>query len=485
MPRRQPARHLPRFNSRRDFLFKAGTGFGALALATLLDQDGLLPASQQTVGGENVLALAPRPGHHPARARSIIFLFMEGGPSHLDTFDWKPELNRRHGQRLPSSVAPVLTPMGVGGNNLLGTRRAFRRYGQSGIEVSDWLPHTARCMDDICVVKSCWADGLNHVGSVLQMNTGSILAGRPSLGTWVTYGLGSVNQDLPGFVVMQDNPAEVAGGTRNWGTGFMPSSFQGTAFRGGPNPILHLAPPPMVDDRHQRAKLDLLNALNEEHRAQRPGDSELTARIASYELAYRMQSAAPEVVDLARESQQTRDAYGLNRPECADFGRCCLLARRLVERGVRMVQIYCGAGSQWDAHGDLEGNHTRLCLRSDQPAAALVRDLKQRGLLDSTLVVWGGEFGRTPMTEGTNGRDHNPFGFTMWFAGGGVRGGSVVGATDDFGLHAVENRCHVNDIHATMLHLLGLDHRRLTFLHNGRDERLTENGGRVVQEMLA
>jgi hypothetical protein len=480
---RQPSRHVPLFGSRRDFLVRAGGGFGALALAYLLHQDGILSGADEERTPAN--PLAPRAGHHAARARAVIFLFMEGGPSHLDTFDPKPELVRRNGQALPASVGPVLTPMGVGGNALLASRRTFRRHGQSGLEVSDWLPHLAGCADDLCVLRSCWADGLNHVGSVCQMNTGSILAGRPSLGSWVTYGLGSVNQNLPGFVVMQDNPGEVAGGARNWGTGFMPSTYQGTHFRAGNNPILHLAPPPEVSAQQQDNKLDLLKSLNEEHRSARPGDHDLAARMASYELAYRMQAAAPEAVDFSQESERTREEYGFNRPECAEFARRCLLARRLVERGVRMVQVYCGAGSQWDAHSDLEGNHTRLCLRSDQPSAALIRDLKRRGLLDSTLVIWGGEFGRTPMTEGANGRDHNPYGFSMVLAGGGIKGGTVVGSTDEFGLRATENRAHVNDFHATILHLMGLNHQRLTFLHNGRDERLTENGGRVIREVLA
>jgi hypothetical protein len=477
---RKPS-HIPLFPSRRDFLLKAGGGFGALALAYLLHRDGLLATDER----DPAHPLAPRPPHHRTRAKSVIFLFMEGGPSHLDTFDPKPELTRRHGTPLPASFGPVLTPMGIGGNNLLASRRTFRKFGQSGLEVSDWLPHMATVADDLCVVRSCWCDGLNHVGSVCQMNTGSILAGRPSLGSWVTYGLGSVNQNLPGFVVMQDNPGEVAGGARNWSTGFMPTTYQGTFFRPGDNPILHLAPPREVGPGQQRAKMDLLNALNEEHRASRPGDNDLTARMASYELAYRMQSAAPEAVDLSQESERTREEYGFNRPECAEFARRCLLARRLVERGVRMVQIYCGAGSQWDAHSNLEDNHTRLCGRCDQPSAALIRDLKRRGLLDSTLVIWGGEFGRTPMTEGTNGRDHNPYGFTMCLAGGGVKAGSIVGSTDEFGLRATENPIHVHDFHATVLHLMGLGHLRLTYSHNGRDERLTENGGRVVREVLA
>jgi uncharacterized protein (DUF1501 family) len=264
----------------------------------------------------------------------------------------------------------------------------------------------------------------------------------------------------------------------------MPATYQGTQFRGGPNPILHLNPPPEIDRRQQRNKLDLIAALNERHRQARPDDGDLAARIAAYELAFRMQATAPEAIDLSKETDRTREAYGLNRPECAEFGHRCLLARRLVERGVRFVQVYCGGGNQWDAHSDLEGNHKKMCARCDQPTAALLKDLKQRGLLDSTLVIWGGEFGRTPMTEGTNGRDHNPYGFTMWLAGGGVPGGRIIGRTDDLGLRAVENKVHVHDLHATILHLLGFNHRNLTFAHNGRDERLTDNGGRLVKELV-
>ncbi len=472
-----PAAHVPRLTSRREFLFKAGGGFGALALASLLRRDGLLAADVSS-------PLTPRQAQFAVKAKAVIFLFMEGGPSHLDTFDPKPELTRLHGQKLPASFGNVLTPMGVGGNTLLASKRAFRKYGQCGLDVSDWLPHIATCADDLCVVRSCWADGLNHVGSVCQMNTGSLLAGRPSLGSWVVYGLGSENQSLPGFVVMSD-AGEPAGGARNWGTGYMPATYQGTQFCGGPNPILHLNPPPEVAEARQRGKLDLIAALNERHRLGRAEETELAARINAYELAFRMQAHAPEAVDLSQESERTKEEYGLNRKECADFAHRCLLARRLVERGVRFVQVYCGGGSQWDAHSDLEGNHTRMCGRCDRPTAALLRDLKRRGLLDETLVIWGGEFGRTPMSEGTNGRDHNPYGFTMWFAGGGVKAGHVLGTTDELGLRAVEHRTHVHDLHATILHLLGFDHKQLTFLHNGREERLTENAGRVVKEVLA
>jgi hypothetical protein len=469
--------HVPRLSSRREFLLKAGAGFGSLALSCLLQRDGLLSAAAT----EN--PLAPKLPPLNAKAKAVIFLFMEGGPSHLDTFDPKSELTRHNGEKLPSSYGPVVTTMGVSDNSLMASKRKFEKYGQSGIAVADWLPNIGSCVDDLAVIRSCWADGLNHVGSVCQMNTGNILAGRPSLGSWVLYGLGSENQDLPGFVVMSD-AADPLGGARNWGTAFMPSTYQGTMLRNGPNPILHLNPPAEIDAAQQRGKLDLIHSLNERHRRGREEESDLSARIASYELAFRMQSKAPEAVDLSKETERTRDAYGLNRKECAEFAHRCLLARRLVERGVRFVQIYCGGGSQWDAHSDLEGNHGKLCARCDQPTAALLKDLKQRGLLDSTLVIWGGEFGRTPMSEGSNGRDHNPYGFSMWMAGGGVKGGQVYGSTDDLGLRAVEDKVHIHDLHATILHLLGFDHRKLTYPHNGRDERLTENGGVVVDKLL-
>jgi hypothetical protein len=471
---RQP--HYPHFASRRDFLLRAGGGFGALALLSFLRRDA--------TGAPHSDSDASRQPHFPARARNVIFLFMEGGPSHIDTFDRKPELTRLNGQKLPTSFGKVLTPMGTGGNTLMADKRKWTRHGQSGLEVSDWMPHLATCADDLAVLRSCWADGLNHVGSVCQMNTGSILAGRPSLGAWALYGLGTENSNMPGFVVMSD-AGEPVGGARNWGTAFMPATYQGTFFRSGSGPILNLTPPAEVDRQQQRDKLDLIGALNERHRAARADDTDLAARINAYELAFRMQSAAPEAVDLSSETERTKEEYGLNRKECAEFGHRCLLARRLVERGVRFVQVYCGGGSQWDAHSDLEGNHTKMCARCDRPAAALLRDLKRRGLLDETLVIWGGEFGRTPMNEGGTGRDHNPYGFTMWFAGGGVKGGQVIGATDELGLRAVETQTHVHDIHATILHLLGFNHKKLTFFHNGREERLTENAGNVVRELLA
>ena len=452
--------------SRRRFLQSAGLGLGSLALA----------AELQAADGTGMT-------HHPAKAKAVIFLFMEGGPSHVDLFDPKPELTKHHGKKLPASFGRVVTPMGTGGNTLLASKRKFTKPGKSDVEVSDWLPHLAGVADELCVMRACWADGLNHVGSVCQMNTGSVLAGRASLGSWALYGLGSENKNLPGFVVLSDT-GEVLGGARNWGTGFMPATHQGTLFRPGPSPILNLAKPAGVTADQQKEKLELITKLNGIHGRERPGDSELNARQSAYELAFRMQATAPDVIDFTKEDAKTKEAYGLDRKETAEFGHRCLLARRLVERGVRFVQIYCGAGSQWDAHGDIEGNHTKMCLRADQPSAALIRDLKQRGMLDDTLVIWGGEFGRTPMSEGSTGRDHNPFGFTTVLAGGGSKPGTVYGKTDDFGLRGVEGKMHVHDLHATILHLMGLDHEKLTYRYLGRDERLTITEGLVAQEVL-
>ena len=466
--------------TRRDFLTRAGLGFGGLALSAMMADE----AKADSPEIDPLHPLAPRTPHFGAKAKSCIFLFMEGGPSHIDLFDPKPELARRAGQPLPSSFGKIFTPMGVGGNNLLASRRKFEQHGESGTWVSDWYPNVAEVVDDIALVRSCWADGVNHVGSVCQMNTGSILAGRPSLGAWVTYGLGTENQDLPAFVVMTDS-GDPYGGPRNWGNAWLPATFQGTPFRKDGAPILHLDPPGSVSEAQQKAKLGLIADLDRLHAQSRADDSRLAARIASYELAYRMQAKAPEAVDLGQETDETKTLYGLDDPRCKEFGAMCLRARRLVERGVRFVQLYCGSGSQWDAHKDIEGNHSKLCARSDRPVAALIKDLKRRGLLDDTLVLWGGEFGRTPMSEGTDGRDHNPYGFSMFMAGGGVKPGITVGTTDEFGLKAVEDKVHVHDLHATMLHLLGLDHKRLTFLRDGRDERLTVNGGKVIHKILA
>ena len=468
-----PPPHHELTNSRRDFLLRSGAGFGGLALGALM--------ASESGAAESMVA---RSGHNRTPARSVIFLFMDGGPSHIDTFDPKPEVNRLAGKSLPESIERVITPMGVSENPLLPTRRRWQRYGESGLPVSDWYPNVGRHADKLCVIRSCRADGLNHVGSVCQMNTGSILAGRPSLGAWVAYGLGSASRNLPGFVVLLDNDREPPGGTRVWGTGFMPATFQGTRFRQDGTPILHLAPPKSIGPRRQRGKLDFLSRLNRRHLAARRGDDELEARIAAYELAFRMQSHAPEAVDIAQETAATRSLYGLDDKTTAPFGRNCLMARRLVERGVRFIQLYSGSGSKWDAHSKIEQNHTARCRETDVPVAGLLADLEQRGLLDETLVIWGGEFGRTPMSEKGDGRDHNPYGFTVWLAGGGVRGGLAYGATDEFGYAAVENKVHVHDLHATILHLLGLNHEELTYPHLGRNFRLTDVAGSVVTDIL-
>jgi hypothetical protein len=464
---------------RRSFLRNAGCGFGAVALAAMLREESLL-------ADEKLLdPLAPKKPHFEPKVKRVIFLFMSGGPSHVDTFDPRPELTRLHGQALPASFGPVKTRRGVDKNKLLASQRTFKKHGKSGIEVSDWFPHIAGCIDDICLLRGCYGDSVTHPESVYLMNTGSILMGRPSLGAWVSYGLGSENRNMPAFVVLPDPGGWPKGGSPAWGGGYLPAAYQGTVVKGGQSPIEHLANPSGVSAEQQRRTLDFIAEGNKEHLAARGEDSELSARISAYELAYRMQSHAPEVVDLSKETVETKALYGLDRKETAEFGTRCLLARRMVERGVRFVQLYCGDTLGWDAHSDLERNHGMLCLQSDKPIAGLLNDLKRRGLWKDTLVVWGGEFGRTPMTEGTNGRDHNPHGFSMWLAGGGVKPGQALGSTDAIGLRAAEGKMHVHDVQATILHLLGLNHKRLTFRHNGRNERLTDNGGEVIDAALA
>ena len=466
-------------NTRREFFSRAGSGLAGIALAGMLQQDALFGSAVHAAD-----PLAPRKPHHEPKAKSVIWLFMEGGPSHIDLFDPKPKLNEMHGQPMPESFGRPMTAMGTAGNSLMGSRRIFKQHGQSGLWVSDWYPHIAEHADELAILRSCQADGLNHVGSVCQMNTGDILAGRPSMGAWVTYGLGSANRNLPTFVTLLDDK-EPIGGAKNWSSGFLPASFQGTQFRQGDTPILHLKPAQEISDERQRGKLAFLKSLNERWGADKQEDSELDARIRSYELAYNMQSSGPEAVDLTKESDETKKLYGMDAPETQAFGHNCLLARRLVERGVRFVELYCGSGSGWDAHGNLETNHSKWCKASDKPIAGLLTDLKARGMLNDTLVVWGGEFGRTPFNEKGVGRDHNPWGFTIWMAGAGVKGGQTIGTTDEIGLRAVERPYHVHDIHASILHLLGLDHVRLTYMHNGRAERPTIVSGKVIQELLA
>jgi hypothetical protein len=462
---------------RRQFLREAG-GFGAIAAAWMLEHDRARAAAPAVIS-------TSRPPHFAPKATRVIYLFMHGGPSHLETFDPKPDLQRLAGQPLPASFGHVSTRRQVAANPLLATRRRFSRAGRSGLPISDFLPYLAECADELAVIRSCKADSVNHPQAVYQMNTGSILMGKPSLGSWVAYGLGTENQNLPAFVVLSDPGGGIKGGPPAYGAGFLPASHQGTVMRSGPRPILDLAPPERMSPTAQRRTLDLIGRLNARHLEARGDDSELSARIQAYELAYRMQSAAPEAVDLSTETEETRRLYGLDRPETAEFGTRCLLARRLVERGVRFVQLYSGDVNGWDAHDDVEANHSRMCARTDQPVAGLLKDLRRRGLLDETLVIWGGEFGRMPMSESGRGRDHNPHGFTTWLAGAGVKGGTIHGATDAVGLRAEVDPVHVHDLHATILHLLGLDHTRLTFPHNGRDDRLTDVAGTVVRAILS
>ncbi|NNJ25145.1 DUF1501 domain-containing protein [Alienimonas chondri] len=464
--------HIAVPQTRREFLARSGAGFGATALSGLM--------ADAAVASE----VRPAGLHHVPRAKSVIFLFMEGGPSHMDTFDPKPELSRLAGQPLPESFGKVALAMGEAHAPLMASQRKWKQHGEAGTWVSDWLPHTATCVDDIAVLRSCHTDGVNHSAGVCQMNTCSPLGGRPSLGSWVSYGLGTENKDLPAFVVMQDGGSSVVNGPRNWSAGFMPAVHQGVRLKEVGEPVPNLSTPESVGAARQSGKLDLLGKLNREFAAAHPEQTELDARIASYELAFRMQAEAPGAVDLSQETAETQALYGMDDKETASFGRLCLLSRRLAERGVRFIQLYHGPGSKWDAHSGIEANHSKLCKAMDKPVAGLLKDLKRRGLLEDTLVVWGGEFGRTPMSEQGNGRDHNPTGFTMWMAGGGVKGGQTLGATDELGLRAVEDRLHVHDLHASILHLLGLDRLDLTYPYKGRPERPTINEGKFFEKLV-
>jgi hypothetical protein len=464
---------------RRDFLSYAGAGLGALALASLLDIGKSCHAGDSSIGA--------RQPHFKPRVRRVIWLFMHGGPSHVDLFDPKPELNKLAGKPLPDSFGMVMTRRKVAENPLLPPLKPLLPRGESGLEVSDFLPEIARHADELCVIRSLHGDSVNHPQSVYQMNTGSILMGHPSVGSWVSYGLGSENRDLPAFVVLPDPGGGVKGGPPAWGSGYLPATYQGVTMRSGEQPILHLRPQPQISLPQQRATFDLLLKLNREHLAERDNDDELSARIRAYELAFRMQAAAPELVDLREESAETLALYGVDRKETRDFGQRCLLARRMIERGVRFVQVYSGDTGGWDAHSDVLDNHTKLCRATDKPVAALLADLKRRGLWNDTLVIWGGEFGRMPMSEQGKGRDHNPWGYTVWLAGGGVKAGLAYGATDAVGLRAVEKPVHIRNFHATLLHLLGLDPKALSYYHNGLDERLIgpSDDVEVVEEILA
>ncbi len=469
--------------SRRRFLETAGQGFGALALSQMLAGE-----VARSAGVASVNPLGPPRTHFPARAKRCIFLFMVGGPSQIDLFDPKPVLNTLNGKRLPDSFGTIKSQFIENDPICLGSTRRWGRYGRCGMDMSDLVPHMHAHADTLALVRSCAVDSVIHAPAHYQMNSGRVFMGHPSLGSWVTYGLGSESENLPAFVAMAQPQGTPEGGAPCWSSGFLPASCQGTLFRPGLNPIVNLAPDdPSFDRPRQRRVLDYLQGLNQRHLP--AGDTELEARIASYELAFRMQAEAPEAVDISRETAETRALYGVDQPATAEFGTRCLITRRLIERGVRFVQLYSGGGPvawQWDAHDDVNANHERMCGATDRPVAALLTDLKRRGLLEDTLVIWGAEFGRTPVSQkGSRGRDHNATGFSMWFAGGGVRPGTIYGATDEIGLHAVQGRAHVNDIHATILHLMGLDHLRLTHLHSGRDERLTDVAGEVIQGILA
>jgi hypothetical protein len=485
-----PAEHI--FRPRRQFLWQMGAGFAGLALTSLLDADGFFGAKARTQSVANGSAenpLRPKSSHRPTRAKSCIFLFMFGGPSQLDLFDYKPELQKRDGQTIDNEFRRNTKTKAV----LQASRRTFRQHGRSGLWCSDAFPEISRHMDKLALVKSLYSDSFAHGSAVLQMNTGRILQGHPSLGAWLSYGLGTLNQNLPAYVVMLDPRGGPTTGAPNWSGGYMPAVHQGTVLRTTGEPILNLQPPSGTSREMQRREIDFINAVNASHQSMRPGWSELSARIASYELAFRLQAAAPEALDLSQEDPRTIEAYGLNEPKPAwhslalgpsSFGRQCLIARRLVERGVRFIQIYSGGGgaggqNTWDGHHGIEENLKLHCPEVDKPISALLTDLEQRGLMDETLVVWGGEFGRMPVSETFNtggkpgGRDHNPKGFTYWLAGAGVKAGTSYGETDELGEGAAVHRHHLRDLHATILHLMGLEHEKLTYFYGGLENKLT------------
>ncbi|MEM1069736.1 MAG: DUF1501 domain-containing protein [Planctomycetota bacterium] len=473
-----------REQTRRHFFSQCSVGLGATALSSLLSKE--CRGDSQGVGNP----LAPKPTHYPAKAKNVIFLFMAGGPSQLEMFENKPDLTKLNGKPIPDSFVEGKRFAFMNSShrsNLLAAKRSFEQHGESGAWVCDLLPWTAKIVDEISIVKTCKAELFNHAPAKLFMNTGSGQFGRPSMGSWVTYGIGSECDDLPGFVVLQSGPRGPRGGAVLWGSGFLPSTYQGVPLRNQGDPILNLSTPESISARQQRQLIDTVAQLNLK-RLVETGDEEISTRINAYEMAYRMQSSAPELMDIRDESQDTLDLYGIKDPQESTFARNCLLARRLVERGVRFVQLY---DTNWDHHGGptetLEKHFPQKCTDIDRPGAALVRDLKQRGMLEDTIVIWGGEFGRTPMGEVRQftGRNHHIDAFTMWLAGGGIKPGQVYGKTDEFGFGAVENPVHVHDLHATILHLLGLDHERLTYRFQGRDFRLTDVHGEVVKGLLA
>jgi hypothetical protein len=481
----------PTYRTRREFLRRAGNGAGLLALAGLLGADGLLGSAAGSESATNPNPLAPKIAHFPAKAKSVIWLFINGGPSHVDTWDYKPELIKRDGQQLKgfdNNTGFFADQVGP----LMKSPFEFKQHGQCGKWVSSLFPRMAEHVDKMAFLHSCWTDSNNHAPALLKINTGMARMGFPCVGSWLTYGLGSESQNLPAFVVMYDTLGRglPKGYAQNWGSGFLPGIYQGTALKHQGAPIEDLYRAADMTDGQQRAQLDLLARLNHRGLASHPGESDLAARIESFELAYRMQMAAPEALDVTKETLATQQLYGLDNPKCGHFAKQCIIARRMVERGVRFVQIYSGGEENqrsWDGHMDIVGNHGGFAAETDQPIAALLADLDARGLLDSTLVIWGGEFGRLPLAQKSAkpGRDHNPHAFTTWMAGGGVKGGVTHGSTDEIGLKAAESPVSVNDLHATILHLMGIDHKRLTYRYSGRDFRLTDVAGEVVRQIIA
>ncbi len=469
--------HVRFTRNRREFVRDGFCGFGALALASMLQRE--------QARGSNLNPLAPKPPHHDAKAKSVIFLFMAGGPSQVETFDPKPLLNELHGQPRPKEFGEAKYQFVTEDAKLLGTKRVFKKYGRSGIEVSDLFPYTAECIDDIAVLRSCHGDMVVHSAAQYELFTGRIVPGFPSMGSWTVFGLGSESESLPSYVVMPDPDGALEAGQPMYMHGFLPAVYQPTMFRSGTRPVLNLDLPQGVSLDQRRQTLDLIRKLSEQTLAE--DEDEFGARIKAYDLAFKMQMEAPEVLNLSNEPRETLDLYGIGVEPTNDYGRRCLLARRLVESGVRFVCVVSGGGPgnlQWDAHKDIEENHLRMASETDKPVAGLLKDLKRRGLLDETLVLWGGEFGRSPEAQGGVGRDHHNLGFSMWMAGGGVKGGQTVGATDAIGLRAIEKPYHFRDIHTTMLHQLGLNQDDLSYLHMGRKERLTQVHGRVISEIV-
>ncbi len=462
--------------TRREFFWETGAGFTGLALSGMLSNDGFLQGQAVAADGSKwVNPMAAKKPHFEPKAKAVVFLFMYGGPSHVDTFEYKPELYPLDGKTIPVKT------FGRGGHKnqgrVVGPKWQFKQYGECGKHVSDLFPHVGTCVDDMAFIHSMYAESPIHGSAMLMMNSGRLLSGHPCLGSWATYGLGSVNENLPGFVVMLDNSGGPISGAKNWSSGYMPAAYQGTVIKASGTPIQSLVPPEGMTRELQRDLLDRLRDKNQQHHASRVDNTELSARIASYELAFKMQQHAPEAVDFAQESADTQKLYGLDDPKTEDFGKKLLLTRRMIERGVRFVQVYSGGNHNdynWDAHGDLVANHTKHAGATDRPIAGFLKDLKERGMLKDTIVIWGGEFGRQPTAEYASGtgRDHNAYGFTMWMAGGGIKGGTSVGRTDELGSAAVEDRFHVKHLHATVLNQLGLNPNALSYFYGGLDQKL-------------